>query len=216
MMFVRKVYSILACQLSLTTAFIVLVQMSSAFLKFMMSSTGLVITIVAAVMNIVFLYAIICCFRKKAPLNFYLLLGFTLCESWMVAGFTAGFPAKLVILAGLATALTTIALTIYAMRTKQNIEFFYAITFVIYLAMLPLFIIGLVMRSEVLHIVYCALGLLFYSVFLIIDTMHICGGKSVGGYALDMDEYIMGALMLYIDIIMIFIYILKLLGAANR
>jgi FtsH-binding integral membrane protein len=45
--------------------------------------------------------------------------------------------------------------------------------------------------------------------------MQICGGKSVGGYALDMDEYIMGALMLYIDIIMIFIYILRLLGAAR-
>lgn len=62
---------------------------------------------------------------------------------------------------------------------------------------------------------YCALGLVFYSIFLIIDTMQICGGKSVGGYALDMDEYIMGALMLYIDIIMIFIYILRLLGAAR-
>jgi FtsH-binding integral membrane protein len=60
--------------------------------------------------------------------------------------------------------------------------------------------------------VYCALGLVFYSIFLIIDTMQICGGKSVGGYALDMDEYIMGALMLYIDIIMIFIYILTGLG----
>jgi FtsH-binding integral membrane protein len=44
-------------------------------------------------------------------------------------------------------------------------------TFVIYLAMLPLLIIGFVMHSKVLHIVYCALGLLFYSIFLIIDTM---------------------------------------------
>lgn len=66
-----------------------------------------------------------------------------------------------------------------------------------------------------MHIVYCALGLVFYSVYLIIDTMQIVGGKSAGGYALDMDEYIMGALMLYIDIIMIFIYILKLLAAAR-
>ena len=81
--------------------------------------------------------------------------------------------------------------------------------------MFPLFIIGLIMKSPILHIVYCALGLVFYSVYLIIDTMQICGGKSVGGYALDMDEYIMGALMLYIDIIMIFIYILKLLAAAS-
>ena len=57
------------------------------------------------------------------------------------------------------------------MRTKTSIEFFYAITFVIYIAMLPLWIIGLFMHVKALHIVYCALGLLFYSVFLIIDTM---------------------------------------------
>jgi FtsH-binding integral membrane protein len=82
--------------------------------------------------------------------------------------------------------------------------------------MFPLAIIGWIMQSTFLHILYCVLGLIFYSIFLIIDTMQIVGGKSVGGYALDMDEYIMGALMLYIDIIMIFVYILKLLGAANR
>ena len=119
-------------------------------------------------------------------------------------------------MAGLATALVTIALTIYAMRTKVEIQFFMAMTFVIYIAMIPLFIIGLIMKSQILYIVYCCLGLLFYSIYLIIDTMMIVGGKSVNGYELDMDEYIMGALMLYIDIIMIFIYILRLLGAASN
>lgn len=69
------------------------------------------------------------------------------------------------------TALVSISLTIYAMRTKTNIEVFYAMTFVIYFAMLPLLIIGFIMHSAVLHIVYCALALLFYSIFLIIDTM---------------------------------------------
>jgi len=44
-------------------------------------------------------------------------------------------------------------------------------TFVIYFAMLPLLIIGFIMHSKVLNIVYCALALLFYSIFLIIDTM---------------------------------------------
>jgi len=69
------------------------------------------------------------------------------------------------------TALVSISLTIYAMRTKTNIEVFYAMTFVIYFAMLPLLIIGFIMHSKVLNIVYCALALLFYSIFLIIDTM---------------------------------------------
>lgn len=133
----------------------------------------------------------------------------------MVAGLTARYERDTVILAGLATALVTIALTVYAMRTKVKIEAFYAMTFVIYLAMIPLFIIGLIMRCKVIYIIYCCLGLLFYSIFLIIDTMQIVKGKSFGGWALDLDEYVYGSLMLYIDIVMIFIYILRLLGAAR-
>lgn len=89
----------------------------------------------------------------------------------MVGGLTARYQPDVVILAGLATALVTIALTVYAMRTKTSIEVFYAMTFVIYLAMMPLFIIGLIIKCKVLYIVYCCLGLLFYSIFLIIDTM---------------------------------------------
>lgn len=179
-----------------------------------MRNQGIAIT--AAVLAMASACAIICCFRKKSPHNYILLLVFTICESYMVGGLTARYPPNLVIMAGLATALVTISLTIYAMRTKANIEFFYAITFVIYFAMLPLWIIGFIIRSPALHILYCALGLVFYSVFLIIDTMQIVKGKTLGGYELELDEFIIGALMLYIDIVMIFVYILKLLGAANN
>jgi len=110
------------------------------------------------------------------------------------------------------TALVSISLTLYAMRTKTNIEVFYAMTWVIYLAMMPLMIIGYMMHSRIIDLVYCALALLFYSIYLIIDTMKICKGSTYGGYSLDLDEYIMGAMMLYIDIVMIFVYLLRLLG----
>jgi hypothetical protein len=120
------------------------------------------------------------------------------------------------LVAGAGTALVSIALTIYAMRTKTSIEFFYAITFVIYIAMLPIMILGLFVMNKKIYVLYCCLGLLFYSIFLIIDTMQICKGKSFGGYSLDFDEYIIGALMLYIDIVMIFVYLLRILNAARN
>lgn len=197
----------------MTAAFILLVQLSKGVKLFMMNSPGIAIT--CAVLTIVFMFMIICCFRKKHPHNIILLFLFTACESYMIGGLTAAYNQDTVILAGLTTALVTIALTVYAMRTKVNIEVFYAMTFVIYIAMFPLWIIGLIMRTRVLYIVYCSLGLLFYSIFLIIDTMQIVKGKSFGGWALDLDEYIYGAMMLYIDIVMIFVYILRLLGAAR-
>lgn len=85
---------------------------------------------------------IVCCYGRAVPLNFILLTIFTLCEGFMVATITARYDQKTVLLAGLATALTTISLTVYAMFTKVDIQIFYAMIFVIYLAMFPLMILG--------------------------------------------------------------------------
>ena len=179
----------------------------------MMHQPGLYIC--AAVFSIVFMFMIICCFGRQAPINYVLLFAFTVCETYMVGGLTAQYDPKTVMMAGLATALTTIALTVYALRTKTSIEVFMAMSFVVYLAMLPLVIIALVVGLGPLYTLYCALGVVLYGLFLIIDTMLICRGKTMSGYGCSFDDYIIGALMLYLDIVMLFVYILRLLGGRN-
>uniref|UniRef100_A0A7S3FUC0 Uncharacterized protein n=1 Tax=Strombidium rassoulzadegani TaxID=1082188 RepID=A0A7S3FUC0_9SPIT len=101
------------------------------------------------------------------------------------------------------------------MKTNVKMEVFAAMTFVVYLAMFPLIIVGFFIKAKLLTIVYSCLGLVFYSLFLIIDTMMIIGGKSMTDQKCDLDDYIVGAMMLYIDIIMIFVYLLKLLGSSK-
>lgn len=172
--------------------------------------------IVAAVMSIVFFCAIVCCFQRTHPTNLILLAAFTVCEAYMVGGITSNYEGKVVMMAGLATALVTISLTIYAMRTKTDIQVFAALAFVVYLAMFPLLIICLCIRMDGLYTLYCCLGLVFYSLYLIIDTMIICGkvkdGTGHNRVVMDHNDHVIGALMLYLDIIMIFLYILRLLG----
>lgn len=104
-----------------------------------------------------------------------------MCETYCLGGISAQSTSRVVILAGLSTALVVIALTVYAMRTKVPIEVFAAMSWVICLAMLPIAIIGIFMKLPILHTVYCVLGVLLYSLYLIIDTMYICGGKSLSG-----------------------------------
>ena len=115
-------------------------------------------------------------------------------------------------MAGAATALTTFALTIYAIKTKTSIEVFMALAFIVYLAMLPIIIISLFVGLGALYTVYCCLGVVFYGLYLIIDTMMIVKGKGMSGRGCSMDDYIIGAMMLYIDIIMMFLYLLRLFG----
>lgn len=82
----------------------------------MMKNQGLYIA--AAILSIVLCISIVCCFGRQAPLNYILLFGFTVCETYMVGGITAQYEKGIVVTAGLATALVTIALTVYAMTTK--------------------------------------------------------------------------------------------------
>jgi FtsH-binding integral membrane protein len=63
-----------------------------------------------------------------------------------------------------------------------------------------------------LHNLYCSLACILFGIYLVIDTQLIVGGRR---YALSMDDYVAGALMLYIDIIQMFLYILSILGGRN-
>jgi len=182
---------------------------------FIIGSIGL--TIAACIGSIVLIIMIICCFGRKHPVNLILLGCFTVCEAYMVGGITIGYKPEIVAMAGLVTALVTISLTIYAFRTKVQIEVFAAMAFVVYFAMMPIFIISLfVFPGKFLYTIYNVLGVLLYSLFLIIDTMMICNkGTGMSNYAMSMDDYVIGALMLYLDIVMLFIYILRLFGSRD-
>jgi len=114
--------------------------------------------------------------------------------------------------AGAATALITISLTVYAMNTKVPIEFFGALSFVICLGMIPLFFICWIIGGQLMNTVYCCFGALLYGIYLIIDTILITGGKQTSSVKINMDDYIIGALMLYLDIVMLFVYILRIMG----
>jgi protein lifeguard len=51
------------------------------------------------------------------------------------------------------------------------------------------------------------------SLYIIYDTQLIVGNKQ---NKLEIDDYIFAAMALYIDIVRLFIYILRILGAAKR
>lgn len=212
MRFVRKVYSILASQLTMTVLFIVAVQTQDHVRHFFSTSAGVGIYIACAIGSIVTCIAIVCCFGRTTPINYFLLLAFTVCETVMVGGITAQYEQRVVMMAGGATALTTVALTVYAFRTKVNIEVFMAMTFVVYMAMFPIMIAGFFVWGPVMNVLWCCLGVLFYGLYLVIDTMMIVRGKAVSGYGCSYDDFVVGALMLYMDIVMLFIYLLRLFG----
>lgn len=89
MKFVRKVYSILAIQLTLTAVLIAMVQYSEDFKIWAMKAVWL--QVLSAIGSMVTACMIICCFGRQVPLNFILLTMFTLFEGFMIATITARY-----------------------------------------------------------------------------------------------------------------------------
>jgi FtsH-binding integral membrane protein len=102
-----------------------------------------------------------------------------------------------------------VACTLYAFYTEEDYTTSSLLVIVLSVILFLLFIITLFTDSPFIRNLYCGVGVFLFSIYLIIDTQMIMGGKSV---ELNVDEYALAALLLYIDIITIFLYILQLLS----
>lgn len=80
-----------------------------------------------------------------------------------------------------------------------------------------MFLIGLIVasilsffyQSRILQIAITYGGAILFGIYLIYDTQLIVGDRS---RVMSIDDYVMAAMMLYIDIVQLFIYILQILG----
>jgi FtsH-binding integral membrane protein len=95
------------------------------------------------------------------------------------------------------------------MFTRTDFTTCWGIMIVIMVELVMFMILIFAFRYEVLSSLYCTLGVILFGVYLVIDTQLIIGGRR---YELSMDDYVLGALVLYCDIIQIFLFLLRMMG----
>lgn len=168
---------------------------------------------VAFAMVLVCLISMACCesVRRTAPTNFIFLGLFTAAESFLLGIATSVYDAKSVMLAIGITAAVCLALTLFAFQTKWDFTMMGGILVCLVVVLFVFGIVAMIVRNNILSLVYASLGALLFSFYLVYDTQLMMGGKHK--YALSPEEYIFAALNLYLDIINIFLYILTIIGA---
>ena len=211
--FIRKVYGILSCQLTLTAACIAAVKTIPGWNSGIQALFPLVI--VCLIMGIFVEIAIICCkgVARKVPTNYLLLLLFTLCQAVVFSFICSFYTSASVISAAGMTAGVTIALTLYALCTKTDFTMYGGAFVVISCAMCLLCFMSIFMSFvSWWHPVLSCILVIFYGLFLIYDTQLVAGG---GKYSISLDDYIVGALIIYVDIMGMFLELLKIFGDRN-
>lgn len=210
--FIKKVYGIISFQLAITVILCVISMSSQTFARFQAENPALLV--ICAFFSLIISFGLICFAKcsRRVPYNYIALITFTLCEAYMVSTICAFTDAKIVIMAAVMTLGVTVALTLYAWTTKSDFTGFFGFMFVSVSALILAFVFFLFDYSA-LHIFVCFLGVIVYGIYLIYDTQLIMGGKHV---ELGYDDYIVGALIIYLDIIVLFLRILEILNALKK
>lgn len=208
--FIRKVYGILSLQLLITVLFCA-ATFYSAVKEFMLLNMALFW--IAASLSIILIIPLICfkSIARKVPMNYIVLITWTICEAYIVGCCCALYDPQVVIMAAFATLAITVSITLYAITTKKDFTFGGGMLFSGLCSLLLLTLFSFIFPF--LHTLICVFGVLLYSMYLLYDTQLIFGKV---GLEYDVDDYILAALNIYLDIIQIFLYILEIIGSLSN
>ncbi|OEH78447.1 protein lifeguard 3 [Cyclospora cayetanensis] len=206
--FIRKVYGIISAQLLLTTVVTSLLLFIPGGTSWAKQSSGSVIIASTVLMLISSLVLMCTTARMRYPYNYLLLLVFTCSEAMLVAVVSAFYAASSVAFALGATVVITVGLSLFACQTKHDFTSCMGVMFVLTLNLVLFGLLALFLGTWA-QVLYSSLALLVFSFYLVIDTQLIIGR---GQLRLEEDDYIVAAVMIYLDIINIFLTLLRLFG----
>ncbi|XP_033095809.1 protein lifeguard 4-like [Anneissia japonica] len=204
--FLRKVYGILSIQLLVTAVTAALFMSSTTIKSYVQQSSGFLM--LAGILSLVLIIALMVK-RHESPTNMYLLFAFTFVDAYSVGTIVTFYDVDVVIQAVILTSAVTVALTMYTFQSKRDFSSWGAGLFSVLLVLIVASIMQLFLQSEVMNLMIAIGGAVIFSLFLIYDT-HLLMHK------LSPEEYILASINLYLDIINLFLYILRILNEAKK
>lgn len=220
--FIRKVYGIVGSQLLLTAA------VSAAIMKagpdYLQQNQDMTLGLLLFSMMITIgTMCIFCCapgLMRKSPQNYIIMFLFTLAESIVVGLVSVQYTQESVMIALGTTTVVVFALSLFACQTKYD---FTGCGPYIFVAFMCLFMLGFFCwlgsavglsgpAFETMRLCYSIGGALLFSFYIVYDTQLIVGGKHQRSNEFSIDDYAFAAISLYLDIVQLFLFLLRMFG----
>jgi protein lifeguard len=148
--------------------------------------------------------------RKSYPTNLLFLAGFTALEAYSISVVVSFYQSKIVIQAVLLTAGIFVALTLFACQTKYDFTSWMPYLFgALWALILVGFIAVFFPYNSKVEMAYSVIAALIFSGYILVDTQLIMRHYHV-------EEEIAAAISLYLDIINLFLAILRILNSQQN
>lgn len=199
--FVRKVYSILLTQL-LATSVVGAILLKNESAKFWVHENSWAF-ITSTIMTFVFLG---CTYWKRhsVPTNYAFLAGFTLFEAYTLGTTVAYFDVEVVLQAFIITTGVVLGLTLFTFQTKYDFDGLAPfLTGALWMLVLTSFVQIFLPFNKTFDLFMAVGSALVFIGFILFDTQQL--------FKLSPEEYIHASISLYLDILNLFLSILRIL-----
>lgn len=215
--FLRKVFSIVGIQLAVTALIAApfCMEDNRAAMQWVVANQGLVIF--CGFLPLIMILLLICNpqWLRKYPHNYIFLTILTLCMGLSVGVQCLRFTTSSIMMVFGMTAVIVVGLAAFAIQTKID---FSGMAPYLFAFMLGLMVFGLVMMffpSALMERIYCTCGAILFSFYIIYDVQMIVGGQHHQA-KVSVDDYAFAALTLYLDIVNLFLFLLRLFAEDRR
>lgn len=207
MAFVRKVYAILSVQLIATAILSSVSFFSDSYKSWIQTNQWMMwISLFGALGFMGLTYWK----RKSYPTNLLFLAGFTGLEAYSISVIVSFYQSKIVLQAVLLTAGIFVALTLFACQTKYDFTSWMPYLFGgLWALILVGFMAAFFPYNSKVELAYSVIAALIFSGYILVDTQLIMRHYHV-------EEEIAAAISLYLDIINLFLAILRILNSQQN
>ncbi|KAI4345531.1 hypothetical protein L6164_012645 [Bauhinia variegata] len=208
--FIRKVYGILSAQIVLTTIVSLITVFYSPINDLLRGNAGLLLFVVF--LPFIFLFPLLK-YQQKHPHNYILLGLFTLSISLTVGVTCANTDGKIVLEALILTSAVVSSLTGYAFWASKKGKDFSYLGPILFTCLIILLMTSMMQMffplGPTANAVYGGIGAMIFSGYLVYDTDNLIKRFTY-------DEYIGASVTLYLDILNLFLYILRMMREGNN
>ena len=205
--FVRKVFGILSAQLLFTVILCAIVYATPAIEDWLQEN--LWFYFISLGISIILLCSMVCVKKvaRTVPWNYIVLFTFTFFESVMIATISSFYNAESVFLAAVMTFVLFGTMTLISLFTSRKPHTLYMMIYVCFALSLVAIFFLIFFTNRYIIIIAMLVLLVVACIYVMIDIDLI-----TEKHGLSYDDYIIGAVFLYVDIVTIFLYILALFG----
>lgn len=200
--FIRKVFSLVFLQLLFTFSVVCIFTFSSTVKEVVQSSIWAYVSAFIIFAVVVIPLSFCSSLSRRHPWNLIALVVVTVTLSYMVGTIASYHDTVIVVFTMGATLAISLGIIAYSVQSRYDFTVCYGFLLILSVDLLMFGIFSSFYYSHMAQVGYGTLGALLFSLFLMIDVQFMTDGR------LSPDEYVSAALLIYLDIVLIFLYLL--------